>query len=66
MSNIIEILKLIPILIAALLLGNWFMSELKSARLKGKPRWAPYLSAPGLLIITAVVILPVLMWYLRR
>ncbi len=66
MSNIIEILKLVPILIAALLLGNWFMAELKSARLQGKPRWAPYLSAPGLLIIAAVVVLPIVMWFLKR
>ncbi len=65
MSNIIEILKLVPILIAAVLLGNWFMAELKSARLKRKPWWAPYLSPPGLLIIAAVVILPILMWYLK-
>ncbi len=66
MSNLIEILKLLPILIAALLLGNWFMSELKSARLKGKPWWAPYLSAPGILIIVAVVLLPILMWLFKR
>ncbi|MCP4687506.1 MAG: hypothetical protein GY859_05605 [Desulfobacterales bacterium] len=66
MSNLIEILKMVPILIAALLLGNWFMSEVKAARLKGKPSWKPYLSPPGLIIIAAVVILPILMLYLKK
>jgi hypothetical protein len=37
------ILKAIPILLAAFLLGNWFLSEVRKAKSAGKPWYAPYL-----------------------
>jgi hypothetical protein len=50
------ILKAIPILLAAFLLGNWFLSEVKKAKAAAKPWYAPYLSIPGLLIIVTLII----------
>ena len=56
-----SIIKFIPILVAALLLGNWFLAETKKAKAAGKPWYAPYLTIPGVLIII-IFMIPV---YLR-
>ena len=53
------------ILLAASFLGNWFLSELKKARVLKKPWYAPYLTPPGLLIIIALII-PVVVWIFQR
>ena len=49
------ILKAIPILLAAFLLGNWFLSEVRKAKIAGKPWYAPYLTVPGILVIIALL-----------
>jgi len=66
MENIAHILKLIPILIAAILLGNWFLSELKRANATGKPWYTAYLSIPGLLILLAVLVIPIVLWLMSH
>lgn len=58
------LLKAIPILAAALLLGNWFLSEVKKAKAYGKPWYAPYLTIPGVLVIVALLI-PVYLRFFR-
>jgi hypothetical protein len=64
-STLVNILKLISILVAALLIGNWFLAEVKKARLNGKPWYQPYLSIPGLLIILALI-LPIIVWITNK
>lgn len=59
-----QYLKMIPILLAAILLGNWFLVEIKKAKRAHKPWYAPYLTPPGLLVIF-VLLLPILMHFLR-
>lgn len=49
-------LKAIPILLAAFLLGNWFLSEVKKAKMARKPWYAPYLTIPGILVVIALMI----------
>lgn len=49
-------LKAIPVLVAALFLGNWFLREARKAKMAGKPWYAPYLTIPGILIIVAFMI----------
>ena len=66
MGLLIEILKMIAVLGAAALLGNWFLSELKRSRASGQPWYRPYLSVPGLLIIVIVILLPVLLWMVNK
>ena len=66
MENIIHILKIIPVLIAAILLGNWFLSELKRANATGKPWYTAYLSIPGLLIVLAIVVVPIVLWVISH
>jgi hypothetical protein len=53
-ASYLEILKYVPVLIAALLLGNWFMKEPRKAKIQQKPWYAPYLSVPGILILLAI------------
>jgi hypothetical protein len=58
------ILKIIAPLVAAILVGNWFMSEVKKSRLNRGPWYQPYISIPGLLIILAIL-LPVILWIIK-
>ena len=58
---LVNVLKLISVLVAALLVGNWFLAEVKAARSKGKPWYRPYVSIPGLLIILALL-MPIVVW----
>jgi len=64
-SNLVYILKIVAPLVAAIMVGNWFMSEVKKARLKGGPWYQAYLSIPGLLIILAIL-LPILLWIIKK
>ena len=59
------VVKYVAVLVAASILGNWFLSEIKKARLAGAPWYAPYVSIPGLLIIIAII-LPLIYWLLTR
>jgi len=65
LSAVISLLKMVAVLLAASLLGYWFLSELKQARLRQRPWYAPYLTLPGLLIIIALFI-PVMVWMFQR
>lgn len=58
------ILKAIPILLAAFLLGNWFLSEVKKAKIARKPWYAPYLTVPGIIVII-VLLIPVVLRFLN-
>ena len=42
------------VLIAAIIVGNWFLAEVKKANRKQQPWYKPYLSAPGLIILVAL------------
>ena len=64
-ATLTTIVRIIAPLVAAIFLGNWFLSEVKKARFKGAPWYQPYLSIPGLLIILAVLI-PLILWIIRR
>ncbi|GAB6905617.1 conserved hypothetical protein [Desulfosarcina cetonica] len=57
-----SILKAIPVLIAAALLGNWFLAEVRKAKTGGKPWYAPYLTVPGILIVI-VILIPLFLHY---
>ncbi len=65
MSFIPQIIKVIAILSAAALLGNWFLKELQSARRRGKPWFAAYLTPPGILVMLAAIFLPLAAWYFK-
>ncbi len=64
-ATLTTIVRIIAPLVAAIFLGNWFLSEVKKARFKGGPWYQPYISIPGLLIILAILI-PIVLWIIRR
>jgi phage-related protein len=64
-STLTTIVKIIATLVAAILVGNWFMSEVKKARFKGAPWYQPYVSIPGLLIILVVLLVPIVLWIIK-
>lgn len=64
MTGLFGLLKLITPLIAAVIVGNWFLSEAKRAKIAGKPWYTPYLSIPGALIFI-VMMIPVVLWVLK-
>ncbi|MFO7496708.1 MAG: hypothetical protein R6X05_13875 [Desulfobacterales bacterium] len=65
MEMLIQIARVLAVLAAAALLGNWFLTELKAARARQKPWYAPYLSLPGLIILFLIFFLPVLIRLLQ-
>lgn len=60
-----DLLKMVAVLIAALIIGNWFLNEFKKAHAAGKPWYSAYLTLPGLLICLAFL-LPLLAWVLKQ
>ncbi len=49
--------KYIAVLIAAMIVGNSFLAELKKARALNLAWYRPYLSLPGLVIIIAFLMI---------
>ena len=64
MSDATLLIKAICVLVAAALIGNWFLAEVRKAKAAGKPWYAPYLSLPGLLILI-VLMVPIIYWFLK-
>ncbi|OQX64258.1 MAG: hypothetical protein B5M56_00255 [Desulfococcus sp. 4484_241] len=61
MKSLILLVKMIMVLVAAISLGDWFLSKVKQARAEGKPVYVAYFSLPGILILTALL-LPIVLW----
>jgi len=66
MSGFMELLRMAAALGAGALLGHWFLKEVRRARAAGKPWHAPYKTLPGILVLMAIIILPLLYWWLNR
>jgi len=50
----LTLVKYAGVLIAAIIVGNWFLVEVKKAHRQRQPWYRPYLSVPGLIILIAV------------
>ena len=61
----ITLLKFAAVLIAAILTGNWFLTEVRKAKINRQPWYQPYLTVPGLIILAAMS-LPVILWLVNR
>ncbi len=66
MENLVFLVKIIAVCIAAGMLGNWFSDEVKKAKRRGDPPYKAYGTAPGIMIILLIVLLPVLVWWMQR
>jgi len=52
--NLIKLVKYIAVLVAAMIIGNWFLAEVKKAKFNRQPWYKPYFSVPGLIILAAL------------
>lgn len=64
--GIVDIIKLAPVFIAAAIVGNWFLSEVKKAKKNQSPWYTPYISPPGIIILVVILFLPVIVRILGR
>lgn len=64
--GIADAIKAIALLIAAAVLGNWFLSEVKKAKQEKAVWYKPYISIPGILIVLAAIGLPILVWFMGK
>jgi len=62
----VVILKAVAVLVAAILVGNWYLTEDKKKQANREPWYELYLSPPGLIVIAAVLIIPVVIWVINR
>ena len=60
-----NLLALCAPLLAAIILGNLFLTEVKKARNARAPWYAPYLTLPGLVVLAALCS-PILIWLFIR
>ncbi|MCJ8502500.1 hypothetical protein [Desulfatitalea alkaliphila] len=61
MEVVIKLIQYACALIAAVIVGNWFLKETRKLKAAGAPWYAPYFTPPGMIILTAVVLLPILL-----
>ncbi|MCP4346383.1 MAG: hypothetical protein GY795_12755 [Desulfobacterales bacterium] len=64
-ASVVNILRLISVVVAAVMLGKWFQKEVMKARVKGA-WYKAYYSPPGLIIIASVIILPLVIWAIKN
>ena len=50
----LTLVKFGGVLVAAIIVGNWFLAEVKKAGRQRLPWYKPYLSVPGLIILAAL------------
>jgi len=56
MTSLLNLLKFIPVLIAAIIVGNLFLKEVRKSKATGAAWYTPYLSLPGIIILIALTI----------
>ncbi len=64
MQIVVTLIQAACILLAAVILGNWYLKDIKRIKREGRPWYTVYLSIPGLLIIGLLLLLP-LVKYLK-
>jgi hypothetical protein len=53
-SNLFNLIKYAAVMVAAIIIGNWFLTEARKAKTNKEPWYKPYLSLPGLIILAAL------------
>ncbi len=64
MQIVVTLIQAVCVLLAAVILGNWYLKDIQRIKREGRPWYAVYLSIPGLLIIGLLLLLP-LVKYLK-
>ncbi|MDY6832444.1 MAG: hypothetical protein SWC96_11515 [Thermodesulfobacteriota bacterium] len=61
MEQGILLFKMIVVLMLSISLGNWFLKKARQVRAQGRPLYHAYLTAPGIIILLAILVPVVLM-----
>jgi len=64
-AGLFKLIKIIALLIAAVIVGRWFLTEVKKAKHHGEPWYRAYFSPPGIIILIALIA-PILIWIVTR
>lgn len=62
----LKIIQLICVLIAASILGQWYLAEYRKARTKALPWYRAYFSLPGILIVLLILLLPIIARFIQQ
>jgi hypothetical protein len=52
--TLLNLIKYAAVLVAAIIVGSWFLTEVRKAKTINAPWYKPYLSIPGLIILAAL------------
>ena len=52
--SLLNLIKYAAVLVAAIIIGNWFLSKSRKAKRNEEPWYRPYVSVPGLIILAAL------------
>jgi hypothetical protein len=52
--NLLSLIKYAAVLVAAIIIGNWFLTEVRKSKTSRAPWYKPYLTVPGLIILAAL------------
>jgi len=63
--NLYMLVKYGAVLVAAMVIGSWFLTEVKKAKINQQPWYKPYLTIPGLIILAALS-LPIIFLLISR
>jgi hypothetical protein len=64
MEIFLSIIRIVAVMVATIIIGNWFLAEFKRAKRNGTSTLRAYLTLPGLLILF-ILTLPVIIWLLK-
>lgn len=64
-ERFLELVKMGAALGSAMLLGHWFLAEVKRVKAAGQPFYRAYMTIPGVLVALAVLI-PAFLWLFHR
>jgi hypothetical protein len=62
----VKIIRLAAVLLAAGILGNWYLAEYRKARAARLPSYRAYFSLPGICIILLILLLPFLVRLIQK
>ncbi len=65
MAVAFKILEAVCVLVAAIIVGNMFLAEVRKNQAGNGPWYGPYLSLPGIVIIIVLVV-PVIWWAVNK
>lgn len=65
MEWVIQLVKMGAALGSAMLLGHWFLAEVKRVKAQKQPVYKAYMTLPGVLVMLAILV-PAFLWFFMK